>query len=1509
MAGPEERGGRGAGGSGEAQAQGQPRDSAMAPMQPSLGPPRDEPRVFGLDKFNGDNFAEWSFKMENIFDHYDLLEVMEGTEKRPENDPEKSPWVWKSAQGYLLRGQALGSSQIRHIKPFQREPEKGPKAWAALKGVHAPATAAVAVVLERQMAALRIEEDEAVEEGVQKFFDLLTRLEGADLNYSELQKKTKLLALLPESWSSLIINLNRDLPRLSLEDVKRAIFQEDFRRRELASADGVGAASIGRGYGHGRGRGRGGSRFGSNNFSGGRGSGGYGSDNKSYGRGRGRFDNECHYCHKSGHMWRDCYKLPDGWTPAQGQEGRGAGGGRGRGRGGRGGRGGGAASMKSAGNESESRDDRFPGQFFFVSTQAPAGPEKDEGFEEPEAVGKVTVHSLEYWVIDSGATYSMTPRADLLAELEPSPVKHVTSTLGQRAEVKGMGKAMFKGADGKMVGLKNVLWVPNLAANLISVRRLQKAGMDTSSKGAKTYTARLGERILWDLHEDRDVYNEMWQIPVVPMPKERQVAASISTKGEAFGGGDGANGRAKEIKSKKCNLEVISKLGEHEESSAAAKKQHKDEENPKAAAEEEYGENMWGTIASAAFSNATSAIGECDWLTLHRRMGHVAVPILQQLVKNEMVAGIRVKGEPDEVLGCPTCMQAKFTRYPFSSSEATARAPLDEVVMDVVGPLKLGAAGAEYFLTIVDVYTRMTWVYALSKKSDVAETVKTDWLPMVERQQDRLVKAIRTDRGGEFLSKEFSLWLKKNGIRHSLTMPYSPAINGIAERANRTITETARGLLIEAGLPDYFWPDAVWSACVAKNRALTHVGGDKWVPYVEWIGRKPKVDMLRVFGCMCMALVPKHLRHNKLGAKAIWAVHLGMAQNSKGWLLWDPFTKKFLVSRDCKFMENLMYKDWKANIGMRFGEVKGSGLEHVELPLELSSGSTTTRQSSLVNGGEEAKDAEEEEEEVQQVSERAPTLPSRTTSAPRIRVTPQQRQGLHVPAAEEEGRGKRRTQAPNRLTYEALGKPAKSALAGAALIVGDDEESDYDKCAFVFFSPVEMPGELETLKEALESSDAEEWKKAMESELKSIEENGTWELVELPEGRKAITSKWLFKIKSDADGNIERYKSRLVAKGYQQKEKVDYKELFAPVVKPTTLRTLLAGPRQWYLKLRGILEEIGFTPSTADHSLFMLGEGEQRSFKVVYVDDILIFSPSSDLVKEVMLNLQDKFKCKALGDVSFYLGLHIERDVEKRCMRVHQQKYLEELAANFGQSEGHVTTPFPSGFKCVKGPEEESVGEEERRRFHSLVGSLKYAAVNTRPDVAFATGELARVVQCPNEEQVAAGMRVANYLGQTVTVGLQYSAAAQRRQKGADGVEPGRLFLTAFSDASYASEPEDMTSVGGFICCVAAVATGSHESATGAGVPAAQLPLDQRLLSHRCLRRLHPNRHRHRLYQLHLRRRRLRRLHLDRCLLSPHLCHHSHPHPLLRLHRHYLLPRRPLQRPCPACPCRCGASR
>ncbi|GJP47769.1 hypothetical protein CLOM_g6940 [Closterium sp. NIES-68] len=110
-------------------------------------------------------------------------------------------------------------------------------------------------------------------------------------------------------------------------------------------------------------------------------------------------------------------------------------------------------------------------------------------------------------------------------------------------------------------------------------------------------------------------------------------------------------------------------------------------------------------------------------------------------------------------------------------------------------------------------------------------------------------------------------------------------------------------------------------------------------------------------------------------------------------------------------------------------------------------------------------------------------------------------------------------------------------------MLGDDAEDESEECAFAFFSPVEIPGEPTNPKEAWEGPNGKEWKKASDEEMGSIIENNTFDLVNLPPGRKAISSKWLFKRKTDADGNIERYKSRLVAKGYQQQEKKDYNEV------------------------------------------------------------------------------------------------------------------------------------------------------------------------------------------------------------------------------------------------------------------------------------------------------------------------------------------------------------------------------
>ncbi|GJP43358.1 hypothetical protein CLOM_g2831 [Closterium sp. NIES-68] len=232
--------------------------------------------------------------------------------------------------------------------------------------------------------------------------------------------------------------------------------------------------------------------------------------------------------------------------------------------------------------------------------------------------------------------------------------------------------------------------------------------------------------------------------------------------------------------------------------------------------------------------------------------------------------------------------------------------------------------------------------------------------------------------------------------------------------------------------------------------------------------------------------------------------------------------------------------------------------------------------------------------------------------------------------------------------------------------------------------------------------------------------------------------KWLAKIKTDEKGEPSVYKSRLVAKGFQQKEKEDYKEVFAPTAKSPTLRVLLAvaavrkwkakqmdivtaflygiveeevymvqppgyedgtgrvcklnkaiyglkqAPRCWYNRQASALEEIRFRASACDESLFLMGEGESLVLLLVYVDDILLFSSSDKEIDGVQRKLTEQFKCKSLGEARYYLGMHIERDTERGWLKLHQGQYINTLAEKYSlQEEREVVTPLPSDGSTV----------------------------------------------------------------------------------------------------------------------------------------------------------------------------------------------------------------------------------
>ncbi|CAI7806544.1 unnamed protein product, partial [Closterium sp. NIES-53] len=308
--------------------------------------------------------------------------------------------------------------------------------------------------------------------------------------------------------------------------------------------------------------------------------------------------------------------------------------------------------------------------------------------------------------------------------------------------------------------------------------------------------------------------------------------------------------------------------------------------------------------------------------------------------------------------------------------------------MDVVGPTRaLSLSGSRYFLTIVDDHTRAVWVYPLKTKGEVAAAVLKEWMPRAQRESGHKVKVIRTDNGGEFIGADFEKELKQKGIQHQLTVPYNPQQNGVAERFNRTLQEGARTLLGRAGLPDPFWVTALRQVVVVKNRVLATVGDKQWVPYTKWYGSAPAVNMLRTYGCMVVFHVPKEKR-GKLEASGRWGVHLGLAKDHKGWLIWDLTSQQLTVSRDVKFLESLYYKEWK--------QQQQQKLPTTPLIVEADEVQRPSRQVEVSVSKEEISGVtddggEPEVEQQQQQEQGAPQGAGRTADRPRRDVRPPNR--------------------------------------------------------------------------------------------------------------------------------------------------------------------------------------------------------------------------------------------------------------------------------------------------------------------------------------------------------------------------------------------------------------------------------------------------------------------------------------------------------------------------------------
>ena len=290
---------------------------------------------------------------------------------------------------------------------------------------------------------------------------------------------------------------------------------------------------------------------------------------------------------------------------------------------------------------------------------------------------------------------------------------------------------------------------------------------------------------------------------------------------------------------------------------------------------------------------------DASWLW-HLRYGHLNFGGLDLLSKKNMVRGLPSINQPDQL--CEGCLLGKQFRKSFpKESNSRAQKPLELIHTDVCGPIKPTSLGkSNYFLLFIDDFSRKTWVYFLKQKSEVFEVFKK-FKAAVEKESGREIKAMRSDRGGEFTSKEFLEFCEANGIRRPLTVPRSPQQNGVAERKNRTILDMARSMLKSKRLPKEFWAEAVACAVYLSNRSPTRSVWGK-TPQEAWSGRKPGISHLKVFGSIAHVHVPDE-RRTKLDDKSESFIFIGYDANSKGYKLYNPSNKRIVINRDVTFDE------------------------------------------------------------------------------------------------------------------------------------------------------------------------------------------------------------------------------------------------------------------------------------------------------------------------------------------------------------------------------------------------------------------------------------------------------------------------------------------------------------------------------------------------------------------------------------------------------------------------------
>ena len=627
---------------------------------------------------------------------------------------------------------------------------------------------------------------------------------------------------------------------------------------------------------------------------------------------------------------------------------------------------------------------------------------------------------------------------------------------------------------------------------------------------------------------------------------------------------------------------------------------------------------------------------------------------------------------------------------------------------------------------------RYRCIYLLRTK-DEAFDAYLSYEAFAQNQIGSRVRRFRDNKGGEYIGWKWDEHFKHWGIIHEHTTKATPQQNGISEHTNHTLIEGMVVLLQQACLPVMMWGDAlkllVCIINVTPTATLPHM-----TPYEAWHGHKPDLGMLCTFGCTTYVHVQKE-DWDGLQPRTRRCIYLSFETGYKGWHCYYPITKCTIISCNVIFNESKFP-----------GLSTSSPTNHESL---LPAPTLTPREAAIppdivqdLQDPNPAPDPSNEDLKDQPIPNPDPLPP--------IPPVPDQ---PHLPINEPCCSSRNTTWIDYRHLHDPFFRPCPPPdhdsvpEGGVAVIMSIIEALEFINNEQATPSgSISSPGSIEialnatikdnrvpkTFTEVMRQSNNQLWKGSTDAEIQALLNNGTWELVRLPPGEKAIGSRWVFQIKLHSDGSLDKYKSCLVAKGYTQRPGIDYDEGFTSTAKWVTLRTILAqgahiesvnisnaylngilgndaniymepegyhqggkdwvcklkrglyglkqSGRLWYERLRATLESLGFNHLQSDPSIYIWMNEATKIVIPVFVNDLTLVSNSKPDLDQIKGELAKIFKLKDLGATTSLLGVEVDYNCSQKMLKLLQKQYIKNILERFHMEDCHpVFTPMTPG--------------------------------------------------------------------------------------------------------------------------------------------------------------------------------------------------------------------------------------